>query len=110
MLLGKSTAQRRHDRVVVKALDGCDRSAVAHHGIGDARARRLTVDQKCAGAADPLLAAQMGAGEVQLLAQKVREMRPRLDALDDGPPVHHELDRFHAPVAWSSARARTAMC
>src|SRR4051812_30758872 len=95
MLLRKSSAQRRHDRVVVQALYGGDHGSVAHHGIRDARTRRLTVDQKGAGAAYPLLATQMRAGKIHLVAQKVREMRPRLDGLDHLSSVHSEADRFH---------------
>src|SRR4051812_1835081 len=110
VLLGKSPAQRRHDRVVIQALYGGDHGSIAHHRIRDARTRRLTVDQNGAGAAYSLLATQMRAGKVHLLAQKVREMHSRLDGLHHLSPVHSEADRFHAPAAWSSARARTAAC
>jgi hypothetical protein len=41
----------------------------------------------------------MRAGEVHFLAKKIREMRPRLDVLDDQLSVHGELNRFHAAAA-----------
>ena len=54
--------------------------AVAGHRIGDAGANRHAVDQHRAGAADAVLAAEMGAGQVAALAQKIRQMGARLDA------------------------------
>ena len=52
---------------------------VAGDRIGDAGARGLAVDQHRAGAAHAVLAAEMRAGEPQLLAQEIGEVRARLD-------------------------------
>jgi hypothetical protein len=46
---------------------------------GDARAYRHVVNEEGAGAADAMLAADMGAGQVVRLAQQISEMRARLD-------------------------------
>ena len=51
--------------------------AVAGDRVGDAGARDLAVDLHRAGAADAVLAADVRAGEQQLLAQEVGEVRAR---------------------------------
>ena len=75
----KAWRRRAISGVVVEALDGAHVGAVAGHRVGDARARDLAVDLHRAGAADAVLAADMRAGEQQLLAQEVGEMRARRD-------------------------------
>ena len=62
-------------------FDRVDLRSVAEDGKGDARARRLTVDQQRAGAAGALFAAQVCGGQIELLAQKIRKMHAWLDAL-----------------------------
>ena len=52
---------------------------VAGDRVGDAGARRLAVDLDGAGAADAMLAAEMRAGQQQMLAQEVGETAARLD-------------------------------
>ena len=52
-------------------LDGGDRVAVRLDGEQDAGADRLAVEQDGAGAAHPVLAADVGAGQRQLVAQEV---------------------------------------
>ena len=49
-------------------------------GQGQAAARGAPVDQHRAGAADAVLAAEMGSGQLELLAQEIGQMLPRLDA------------------------------
>ena len=61
--------------------------AVGLHGEHQARAHGRAVDQHGAGAAYAVLAAGMGAGEPELVAQAVEQAGARLD-----------LDRVHAPV------------
>ena len=61
------------------ALDGEKVVAIRLHREHQARARRAPVEQDGAGAADPVLAAEMGAGEPELVAQEVRERVANLD-------------------------------
>ena len=63
-----------------QAFDGVDGLAGNLRRERQAAARGAAVDQHRAGAADAVLAAQMRAGQLQLLAQEVGEMLPRLDA------------------------------
>ena len=67
-----------------------DLGAVAGDREGDAGARRRAVDQHGAGAADAVLAAEMRAGEVALLAQEVGEMRCAARRRGDRPAVDGE--------------------
>src|SRR5258708_37810451 len=55
------------------ALDGEEIVAVRLHGEHQARARRAAVHQDRAGAAYAVLAAEMGAGEAELMADEIRE-------------------------------------
>jgi hypothetical protein len=57
--------------------------------------RRRAVDQHGAGAANAVLAAEMRAGQAALFAQKVAEMRTRLDRRLNATPVDGESDRRH---------------
>ena len=67
-------------RVVLgEAFDRADLSAVRLHGEHQARAHRLAVDDHRAGAADAVLAADMGAGLPAILADGVGQRTPRLD-------------------------------
>ena len=50
----------------------------------------MAVEQDGAGAAYAVLAAEMGAGEAQLLAHEVRQREPHLDLLVIGPAVDGE--------------------
>ena len=61
------------------ALDGQDLVAVRLHREHQARARRVAVEQDGAGAADAVLAAQMRAGEAELVAQEIGERPAYLD-------------------------------
>ena len=65
---------------VGEALDGADLLAVGLHGEHQAGAHRLAVDDHRAGAADAVLAADMGAGLAAILADGVGQRAPRLDA------------------------------
>ena len=103
VLGGKGGAQFGHQRVVVEAFDGAHVGAVAGDREGDAGARRRAVDLQRAGAADALLAAEMGPGQALLLAQEVGKMRARLDVGSTGLAVDDQGDRRHA-------RDRLARC
>ena len=75
--------------VVVEAFDGGDVGVVASDRKGDAGAYRHAVDEQRAGAADAVLAAEMGAGQVVRLAQQIGEMGARLDVA----PAPRAVDR-----------------
>src|SRR5204862_2405445 len=90
-------------------FDGGEGMAVRLHGEHDARAHRLAVEEHRAGAAHAVLAADVSAGQVQLVAQEVREQQAGLDlalvgaAVDgDGDPV----ETIHAAAL--PLRARSA--
>src|SRR5258708_5074053 len=98
-------------RVDRDALDGHDLVAVGLHREHQARPRRIAVEQNRAGAAHAVLAAEMGAGEAELMAQKIRKRHPhrhgRLLALDgdgDGSRLAHGL----LPAPMRSCALRSA--
>ena len=68
---------------VGQAFDGLDLGAVALHRQHQAAAHDLAVDAHGAGAADAVLAADMAAGERQIVAQEIDQRLARLDALGD---------------------------
>src|SRR5204863_9758251 len=105
--LGEGLAQAGHGGVVVEALDGADMRAVAGHRIGDAGAGDLAVDLHRAGAADAVLAAEVRAGEQELLAQEIGQVRARGHVDLDDLAVDGEGDARHAASTWAMAR-RTA--
>src|SRR5215217_3733800 len=95
---------------VMQAFDRRDYSAVARDGIGDAGARRRPVDQNGAGAAHPVLAAEMSAGEIAVLTDEIREMRTRLDLGLDRAAVYSHGNAGHADDVRATARLSAATC
>ena len=107
-------------------LHGLHLRPVRLHREGEARSRAVAVENNGAGAAHPVLAADVGAGEPEVLAEKVGEEAPGLDralegrAVDgdpDGPPSAHAArsgaartasSRARRPAASSARRARTS--
>ncbi len=73
-----------------QAFDGLDLGAVALHRQHQAAAHDLAVHPHGAGAADAVLAADMAAGERQILAQEIDQRLARLDALGDRLAVDGE--------------------
>ena len=71
---GCSSSARRRD-----ALDGEQLVAVGLHREHQAGARRAAVEQDGAGAADAVLAAEMRAGEPELVAHEIGERHAHLD-------------------------------
>ena len=55
----------------------------------------MPVHMDDAGAALARVAADMGAGEAQSLAQELHQKRARLDVSGDGFPVHRHADGGH---------------
>jgi len=73
-------------------LDRRHRGAVELHGQQQAAARALTVDENGAGPAHAVLAADVGAGEGEVVAQEVGERTAHVDGPVDGLPVHRQPD------------------
>src|SRR5262249_20047252 len=63
------------------ALDGLDACAVALNGKHETAAHDDAIDAHRTGAADAMLAADVAAGEAQLLAQEIDQCLARIDAL-----------------------------
>ena len=93
---------RQPARLRRQPFDGADTGAVGLHRQRQAGARRNPVDLDRAGAADTVLAADMGAGHRQLLAQEVGQQHARLGLGLDGAAVELEADA----VARVGAQAR----
>ena len=85
------------------------RAAFAAHRELDAGARRHAVDLDGAGAANAMLAAQVGAGEALVFAQEIRQMGARLDFRGDRLAVDDEVKGVHA-VASAMARRNATAC
>ena len=73
----------------------------------------MPIHQHSAGAADPVLAAHMGAGEAEIMAQEISQMAPHIDGAREGGAIHLEFDgacerrchwRAARPQAFSRAR------
>src|ERR1700732_772964 len=64
-----------------EAFDGLERAAVGLHREQQAGAHAVAVENDSAGAADAMLAADMGAGEAERLAQEVAEQAARFGGL-----------------------------
>ena len=95
------------------AFDGADMGAVRLHGEHGARLHRLAIEVDRAGAAMAGVAADMGSGEVQLLAQEVDQQGTRLGQCVYGRAVHRQGDLGfrhgippHARARLGRARAR----
>src|SRR4029077_9330478 len=84
------------DFVLVEAFDGGHLSSVAAYGIGDARPRRDAIEQHRAGAAHPVFAAEMGAGQIEFVTNKIGKTGPRLCRSLDRPLVYRECNIDHA--------------
>ena len=75
--------QRREHRVARERLDRLDGRAVGLHREQAAGAHRDAVEPHGAGAADAVLAADVGAGEAEAVPEEVGQEQARLDVLDD---------------------------
>ena len=71
--------QRMQRAVRRQALDGGDLGAVLHDRERQAGIDPPPVDQHRAGAALAVIAALLGAGQVEMVAQRVEQRRPRRD-------------------------------
>src|ERR1700724_405779 len=73
-------------------VDSAHPGTLGLHREHQAGAHRLVFDQHGAGAADAVLAAEMGAGETAILAQRIGQAASRLDAYRVLIAVHRESD------------------
>ena len=106
-MLTERLLQRVQPAVAHQPLDGGDLGAVRLHGEHQAGARGLAVDEDGAGAADAVLAADVGAGQLEILAQEVHQELARLAAALARRAVDGEVDVRHAPsLARAGAPAR----
>ncbi len=71
-------------------LDGGDVVAVVHRRQGQARIDPPALDDHRAGTALAVIATLLGAGELQLLAQRVEQGGPRVEFQRAGLAVHGE--------------------
>jgi hypothetical protein len=85
------TLQRVQFAAVREPLDGLDHGPAGRRGQHQARAHRRAVDDDRAGAAHALLAAQVGAGQPEFVAQEVREAGARLGHTAAVLAVHREV-------------------
>ena len=90
------------------ALDGLDAAALALEAEHEAREHRLAVDEHGAGAALAELAAVLGAGQPEVLAQDLEQRLVRRERDLDRLAVHAEpeVDAFERSAALDFLRAR----
>ena len=84
-----------------------DLAAVDLHGEREAGARRLAVDDDRAGAADAVLAADMGAGCADLVAQEIGQQQPRFGLARARAAVQREANGMSL-ASRPSAHCRTS--
>ena len=94
---------------VRERLDRLDLRPVRLHREREARPRRASVEQDRAGAADAVLAPDVRAVEVQLVADEVGEQQARLDQPLVADPVDRDRDGDHARTLSISASATTRL-
>ncbi len=95
VVLVERGAQVAHHGVVVVAFDGHHLAARAGAGKGDAGAHGLVVDQHGAGPANPVLAAQVGAGQALCVAQEVAQVGAVRAGAGSGAAIDRQCDGFH---------------
>src|SRR5262249_51469409 len=88
------------------AFDGANPGALDLHRQREARARRHTIDLYGAGAADAVLAADMGAGHSEPVAQEIGQQHARLGFGFNDPAV--ELEPYAMAPVGAQARQRRA--
>ena len=91
-----------------QSLDRADRNAVRLHRKHQAGPDRIAADNDGAGAAHAVLASDMGSGLTAILADRVGQRAPRLDADGVVAPVDVEGDVDLAGHARFSVAARSA--
>jgi hypothetical protein len=104
VMLAEGGLQRGQGVVGRETLDGHDGAALGLHRQHQARADRFPIDNDRAGAAHAVLAAEMGSGLPQLVAQTIGQMHAGLDIDQGGLAVEPEIHLHHAPRFCAAAR------
>jgi hypothetical protein len=91
-----------------KALDGLDLVPVSHDRERGAGFDRLAVEMHDAGAALRGVAADMGTGQPQILAQKLHQQCAGIDIGIDGIAVHNKGNLGHSALSSSALLHCTA--
>ena len=99
MLAGEGRAKLRRNVVVIEAFDRGDLGPFAGNRIGDARTRRHAVEQHRARAADAVFAAEMRTGQIEFVADEIRQIGARLGESLHRALVHGEFDHVHAAAS-----------
>src|SRR5262245_53650019 len=109
VIVDEGLLQRMQHVALCQALDGADRPALGLHRKHQTRAHGLAIEQDGAGAADAVLAADVGAGLAAVVADGVDQRAARIDADVMAPAVDGErkLALFGHAAACSSARRVT---
>ena len=111
-MLDERLLQRVQRAAGGQAFDRGDRAALVLHRQRQARQDALAVDQHRAGAAGALVAALLGAGEMQVLAQQVEQRCPDIDRKVAGLSVDDEMHMQALPDGRSAVgrlRSRRAL-
>ena len=87
---------------VGQPFDGLDRCAVRLHRQHQAGTHDLAVHAHRAGAANPMLAADMSTGQLQMLAQEIRQIEPRQHVRIDALAIDVKRNRHERPSRRSS--------
>ena len=101
--------QRRQHASAGERLDGLHRRAVDLDREQAAAAHRDAVEAHRAGAADAVLAADVGAGEPEAVPEEVGQEQPRLDVLADDLAVDGQRDLGHAARSQAAQRRSTSV-
>jgi hypothetical protein len=104
MLLVEGLAEFGHHRVIVETLDGPDVDSVARDRESDAGSLGLAVDEHSAGAADPVLAAQVRPCQPFVFAQIVGQGQSRLDPRRNFPAIQVQRHIIHRANVLATAR------
>ena len=105
VMLTEGFLQGRELGVTGEPFDGHDLGALGLHREHQAGAHGCAVDENRAGAAHAVLAAHMGAGQPQMMAQAIRQREPRLDVDLDLSTVDAKFHR-HGRVTAEVVRPR----
>src|SRR3979490_2036486 len=109
VMLAERLLHRMQRRAVGgEALDGLDLVPVSHDRERGAGFDRLAVEMHDAGAALRGVAADMGAGQPQILAQKLHQKRAGVDIGVDGIAVHDKRNLGHSALSSSALPHFTA--
>jgi hypothetical protein len=92
-------------KAALKALDGLYLAAIGLHGEHEARSDRFSVQEHGAGSTDPVLATDVGPGQLQVLTEEIDQGPPGLDVA----LTLHSIDlRLYDVLAHAGAPIREA--